>query len=60
MSRWISFCSQSLDGLRNAMPLVVALIALRAETGEIAASIPGLGACKSTYCKPRRMASGRR
>ena len=60
MSRWISFYSQSIDGLRHMLPVIGTLIAMRADYTHIAASIPGLGECKSTFCKPQRISSGRR
>lgn len=60
MSRWMTYCNQSLDGLRNMLPVIAALVAVRVDEGGIAASIPGLGACKSTYCQPRRVLTGRR
>jgi hypothetical protein len=60
MSRWIQLYSLSVEGLRTALPLIGALIAIRPEQTSIAASIPGLGECKSTFCKPeRRQPSGR-
>jgi hypothetical protein len=54
MSRLIEFYSVSLAGLRGALPVLGALIAIRPEHTSIAASIPGLGQCKSTFCKPER------
>ena len=60
MSRWISYYSQSLDGLRGLLPVIVALVATRVDNTEIASSIPGFGTCKSTFCQPRRVSIGRR
>lgn len=54
MSRLIEFCNVSIAGFRGALPLLGALIAIRPEHTSIAASIPGLGQCKSTFCKPER------
>lgn len=54
MNRLIQFCNASLPTLRGILPVIGALVAIRPEHTCIAASIPGLGACKSTYCKPER------
>jgi hypothetical protein len=54
MSRWIQLYSLSVAGLRGALPVIGALIAIRPEHTCIAANIPGLGKCKSTFCKPER------
>ncbi|MEO5558757.1 MAG: hypothetical protein ABIO49_03290 [Dokdonella sp.] len=54
MSRWLQFYSFSVAGLRDVLPVIGALIAIRPEHTCIAATIPGLGACKSTFCKPER------
>lgn len=54
MSRWVQLYVLSVAGLRGALPVIGALIAIRPENTCIAASIPGLGACKSTFCKPER------
>lgn len=54
MSRWLQFYSVSIAGLRDVLPVIGALIAIRPENTSIAASIPGLGACKSTFCKAER------
>ncbi|MEO7874602.1 MAG: hypothetical protein ABIR62_00615 [Dokdonella sp.] len=54
MSRLVEFCNVSLAGFREALPLLSALIAIKPEHSSVAASIPGLGRCKSTFCKPER------
>lgn len=56
MSRFVHFYSVSLSGFRNMLPVIAALVAIRPEQTCIASSIPGLGACKSTFCKPERRA----
>ncbi|MGA9342886.1 MAG: hypothetical protein WBV61_11235 [Rhodanobacteraceae bacterium] len=53
MSMLEQFCTTSLSGLRGLWPILAALIVIRPEH-YIATSIPGLGTCKSTYCKPER------
>ena len=58
MSRLISFCHHSMCGLRDLLPVIGALLAIRPENTCIASSIPGLGACKSTFCKPERVSRG--
>ena len=54
MSRWLQLYSLSVAGLRDVLPVIGALVAIRPENTCIAASIPGLGTCKSTFCKPER------
>jgi len=54
MSRWIHLYSYSIVGIRSMLPVIAALLAIRPENTNIATSIPGLGDCKSTYCKPER------
>ena len=57
MSRFVHFYSISLDGFRSMLPVIAALVAIRPEKTCIASSIPGLGACRSTFCKPERRAA---
>ncbi|MGA9420782.1 MAG: hypothetical protein WBW61_00340 [Rhodanobacteraceae bacterium] len=59
MSRLEHLCKASLPGLRSLLPILGALIAIRYDETCIATSIPGLGPCKSTYCKPERRARPR-
>ena len=54
MSRLAACCHRSLAGLRSLLPVLGALVAIRPESTCIATSIPGLGACKSTYCHAER------
>lgn len=54
MARIAHFYSTSLIHLRSALPVLEALLAIRPENTAIATAIPGLGTCKSTYCKPER------
>ena len=54
MSRWVHLYSNSIVGLRSVLPVIASLLAIRPENTSIATSIPGLGDCKSTYCKPER------
>jgi|GEM_PF-5402791 hypothetical protein len=56
MKQWVRMYTVSVSTLRNVMPVIGALVAIRPEHTNIATSIPGLGACKSTYCKPERRA----
>ncbi len=61
MSHFVRACSASVSGLRSMLPVLAALVATRAERVFIATSIPGLGPCKSTFCKPeRRVGAGLR
>ncbi|MEP7041692.1 MAG: hypothetical protein ABI843_01440 [Dokdonella sp.] len=60
MSRWIHLYSNSIVVLRGMLPVVAALLAIRPENTSIATRIPGLGDCKSTYCKPERRVADRR
>jgi len=59
MSRWIHLYSYSIVGIRSMLPVIAALLAIRPENTSIATSIPGLGDCKSTYCKPERRTADR-
>ncbi len=54
MSQFVRACSVSVAGLRDMLPLLATLVAVRSERAFIATSIPGLGTCKSTFCKPER------
>ncbi len=54
MSRFVRVCSVSVSGLRSMLPVLAALVAVRSERAFIASSIPGLGPCRSTFCKPER------
>jgi hypothetical protein len=54
MSRLVHFCNESFSGLYALFPLLGALIAPRTHDDCIAKAIPGLGTCKSTYCKAER------
>ncbi len=54
MSRFVQLCTASLPHLRGFLPVLGALLAIRPEQTCIASSIPGLGACKSTFCQPER------
>lgn len=55
MRDWVAhFYSCSLMGLREVLPILASLMAIRAEHTHIATSIPGLGECRSTFCKPER------
>ena len=56
MNRLVHVYSVSLSGFRNMLPVIAALVAMRSEQTCIASSIPGLGACKSRFCKPVRRA----
>jgi hypothetical protein len=52
MSRLIHWYDTYLGGLRRRWPLLGALVARGEE--RIAADIPGLGPCRSTYCRAQR------
>jgi hypothetical protein len=55
MTRLMTFCRTACPPvLRQILPVIGALVAIRPEHTTVAASIPGLGACRSTYCKPER------
>lgn len=56
MSRFANLCMGSLPTLLAAFPLFGLLLTSRSTDDCIASRIPGLGDCKSVYCKPvRRM-----
>ena len=42
------------SGFRSMLPVLVSLLSIRPENTDIATSIPGLGECRSTFCKPER------
>jgi hypothetical protein len=52
MSRLIRWYDLTLVEFRRRWPMLGALVAGQGEG--IAASIPGLGPCRSTYCRPQR------
>lgn len=54
MSRFVYYYSASVWGLRSLLPMLAALAATRPDQPSIASSIPGMGACKSTFCKAER------
>lgn len=54
MRHWLDLYNASRSGWRNVFPVIVALITIHPEQSFIASSIPGLGACKSTFCKAER------
>ncbi len=54
MSEFVRVCSESVLGLRNLLPVLATLVAVRTGRVFIATSIAGLGPCKSTFCKPER------
>ena len=54
MSQLVRFCSRSYAGLRGILPLIGALVTLHPKPDCIASAIPGIGPCRSVYCKPRR------
>ncbi len=56
MSQLVRFCSRSCEGLRGLWPLVGALVTLNPRPDCIASAIPGIGPCRSVYCKPVRRA----
>ena len=51
---WLYLYNASRSGLRNMFPVIAALVAIHPGQSFIASSIPGLGACKSTFCKAER------
>ena len=57
MRHWLHLYNTSRCGLRSLLPIVAALVTIRPEQSYIASSIPGIGACKSTFCKAERRAS---
>lgn len=54
MSRLVHLCTMSFPSLHGLFPMLGALLAARSEDACIAKAIPGLGACRSTYCKAER------
>lgn len=54
MSELVRLCSRSYEGLRGILPLVGALVTLNPKPDCIASAIPGIGPCRSVYCKPVR------
>ncbi len=54
MSRFANLCRESFPTLLTAFPLFGLLLASRTPDDCIARRIPGLGECRSTYCKPVR------
>ena len=54
MSHFVHYYSVSLSGLRSMLPVLATLVAVRPDQTSIASSIPGMGACKSTFCKAER------
>jgi hypothetical protein len=54
MSRLVHLCSRSYEGLRGILPLFGALVTLSPRPDFIASTIPGIGPCRSVYCKPVR------
>lgn len=55
MRDWVfHLYSSSMSGLRGVLPVLASLMAIRAEDTHIATSIPGLGECRSTFCKAER------
>jgi hypothetical protein len=59
MRHWLYLYNASRCGLRSLFPIVAALITIHPEQSYIASSIPGMGACKSTFCKAERRGSTR-
>lgn len=54
MSRFVHYYSASVSGLRSLLPMLAGLAAVWPDHTSIASSIPGMGACKSTFCKAER------
>lgn len=54
MNQFMRVCGGSVAGLRGLLPMLCALLATRTQDQAIAASIPGIGPCRSTYCKAER------
>jgi hypothetical protein len=54
MSRLVHIYYASFSGLYALLPLLGALLSTQSDESCIAKSIPGLGACRSTFCKPER------
>jgi hypothetical protein len=55
MTRLMIFCHAACPPvLRRILPVIGALVAIRPEHTSVANSIPGLGACRSTYCRAER------
>ncbi|WP_395680775.1 hypothetical protein [Dokdonella sp.] len=59
MSRLAHLCATSFPGLHSLFPLLGALLAARSDDACIVKAIPGLGTCRSTYCKAERRSAGR-
>ena len=58
MRRLVHLCTMSFHGLNGLFPMLGALLAARSDDACIAKAIPGIGTCRSTYCKAeRRIAS---
>ena len=55
MRRMQQLYTNSMDALRDAWPVIGALMSLRAENTYVATRIPGLGECRSTFCAARRV-----
>lgn len=55
MSRLVHLCAESLPPFLAAFPFFGLLLAAREPDDCIASEIPGLGVCRSTYCKPVRV-----
>lgn len=56
MSRLVHLCTMSFHGL---FPMLGALLAARSDEACIAKAIPGIGTCRSTYCKAERRVASR-
>jgi len=54
MSRLVHLCTASFPGLNSLLPLLGAWLSARSDDACIAKAIPGLGTCRSTYCKAER------
>lgn len=54
MRRLANFCFFLIAGTRSIGLMIGGLLAIRPEQTSIADRIPGLGDCRSTYCKPQR------
>jgi hypothetical protein len=59
MSRLVHLCAMSFPGLHGLFPLLGALLAARSDDACIVKAIPGLGTCRSTYCKAERRIASR-
>ena len=54
MSRLAPICTASFPGLHSLFPKLGAWLSARSDDACIATVIPGLGTCRSTYCKAER------